>query len=359
MKPPKAKMRVPRRPALVISIAILMLSLLTLGAVSSPASSSSPAVSSAGTIVVENQALGYRLTLPDGYRVSGTTIVPGSGAFVGRAGYTLLSPAEEQALCLRENNGTPSPDGTKTLSVEVYLNPANAPAREWANGSHLRSARVTVEAASAGNLDAARFVADGRSLAYAIRANQRIYVLTPDVGPSMHPLDSIASSFVAIAPSQRPMPAPDTTPRDAATRLGTQLADAFAARDVDAVSRLMRTCIMSVAPYVDGQPLGGVLNRSIPSFLDGLRAGFSAATLTVVVDSKIQTGRRSDGFEIYFVRSVWTNNGRSINADLYLDKSVIDGRALWIQSSLQFQQADVVLGCIPYPSPWVSGGASC
>jgi hypothetical protein len=340
-----------------------MLSLLAFGAVSSLASSSSPAVSSAGTIVVENQTLGYRLTLPERYRVSGTTIVPGSGSFVGRAGYTLLSPAEEQAFCLRDNNGTPSPDGTKTLSVEVFLDPANASALEWAKGSHLRSARVTVEAASAGNLDAARFVADGKSFAYAIRANQRIYVLTPDVGPSIHPLDSIASTFVAIAPSQRPALAPDTTPRDAAVRLGTQLADAFATaiatRHVDAVSRLMRTCIMSVAPYVDGQPLGGVLNRSIPSFLDGLQAGFSAGTLTVVVDPKLQTGRRSDGSELYFVRSVWTNNGRSINADLYLDSSVIDGRALWIQSSLQFRQADVVLGCIPYPSPWVAGGASC
>jgi hypothetical protein len=338
---------------------MLILSLLTFGAVRSSASSSSPAMSSAGTVVVENQTLGYRLTLPDGYRVSGTTVVPGTGSFVGREGYTLLSPAEEQALCVRENNGTPSPDGTKTLSVEVYLNPADAPAREWANGSHLRSARVTVEAASAGNLDAARFVADGKSLAYAIRANQRIYVLTPDVGPSTHPLDSIASTFVAIPPSKRPMPAPDTTPRDAAAHLGTQLADAFAARNVDAVSSLVRTCIMSVAPYVDGQPLGGVLNSSMASFLDGLRAGFSAGTLTVVVDPTVQTGWRSDGAELYFVRSVWTNNGRSISADLYLDRSVIDGRALWIQSALQFRQAEVVRGCIPYPSPWVSGGASC
>lgn len=336
-----------------------MLSLLTFGAVSRPASSSSPAASSAGTIVVENQTLGYRLTLPDGYHLSGATIVPGSGAFVGRAAYTLLSPAEEQAVCSGDNNGTPSPDGTKTLSVEVYLNPANASAREWANGSHLRSPRVTVETASAGNLDAALFVAEGRSLGYAIRANQRIYVLTPNVGPSIHPLDSIAASFVAIAPAERPMPVADTTPRDAATRLAVQLAEAFAARNVDAVSSLMRTCIMSVAPYVDGQPLGGVLNRSIPAFLDGLRAGFSAAALTVVVDSTIQTGQRADGVEVYFVRSVWTNNGRSIKADLYLDTSAIDGRTLWIQSSLQFRQADVVRGCIPYPSPWVSGGASC
>ena len=133
--------------------------------------------------------------------------------------------------------------------------------------------------------------------------------------------------------------------------LGAALAKAFAAKDVDAIARLMPDCSIAAGHLVDGQLLGSHgLNRSVALFTRALRDRFAAGDLTVTVDPAVQF-RSQNGGE-YFVGSQWREPDRTIPIDLIFSEN--EGRWRWGLSLHYYTQAQVINGRIPYRSPWVS-----
>jgi hypothetical protein len=323
----------------------------------------------------ENLILGYRITFPQGYRRSSTTIITGQPEILGGDHYTLVTESAERdaarEACLHDIGDIPSlsPDRNSDIQISVSRNVGGISATEWAttprvSGAQALSTHQKVEVTTIAGLEAVRLVTDNatpETTAFVIRANDRIYVLGPiqSSAPSRLAkgwIDDIARTFVAIAPVAFPSPSATTPPRDAATRLARALAQAFAARDADGVARLMKPCWIAVTPLIDGRPPGGVLNRSVALFTQGLKERYAIGNLTVVVDPTLQVELQG-GREHFFVRSDWREPDRTTQFDLYFD--AIDGQWVWTQAQPHFQRAQFVNGCIPYRSPWVDGSASC
>lgn len=158
-------------------------------------------------------------------------------------------------------------------------------------------------------------------------------------------LDDIARTFVAVAPAPFPTPTATIPPRDAADDLAQKLAAAFAARDADAVARLMSDCWLFVSPLINGQPAGGVQYRSVALFTQGLRERFAAGDLDVSIDQTLRTNPRSPGS--FFVRSEWKERDRTSVIALYLMEA--DGRWIWFSAEPQDGW--------PCRRPWVSTDA--
>src|SRR5207244_11120930 len=110
---------------------------------------------------------------------------------------------------------------------------------------------TTAQAMTINGYEVARVVNQppGNTAFYAIRANGRIYVLNTAIGGGGLDnawLDRAAGTFTALVPRPfpTPTPAPVLSSRASAKQLRDKLADAFAARDADAVGRLMEPCHM-------------------------------------------------------------------------------------------------------------------
>jgi hypothetical protein len=166
-----------------------------------------------------------------------------------------------------------------------------------------------------------------------------------------------------ITPQPFPTPtAAAQTPRDAARALGGTLANAFAARDTDAVARLITpNCSIAVWTVVEPVQLGSesccVLNRAVSPFIQALRDRFTSGNLSVTVDPDVQV-RAEGGRERFFVRSEWRESDRMIQIDLYLEE--VDGQWRWVAAMHHYQRANLINGnCVPYRSPWVSTTGSC
>jgi hypothetical protein len=181
------------------------------------------------------------------------------------------------------------------------------------------------------------------TMAFVIRAGDRIYHLIPAVGP-LEPasLEAIAKTFVAITPTPYPAPTATASPRDSAAQLAARLAAALAAKNADAVAREMSDCWLFVSPLINGQPAGGVQYRSVALFTDGLRERFAAGDLDVTIDQTLRTNPRSP--ESFFVRSVWKEGDRSSVIDLYVREA--DDRWIWFSAEPQDGW--------PCRRPWVS-----
>lgn len=314
----------------------------------------------------ENLTLGYRITLPKDYRRSRATIVTGQAEFLGNDYYTLQTEVDERAQCLRDGGdvGFPqSADRDSDIVVQVTRTVSATSPLEFANQPNRRIVFTSVEPATIDGHEAARVAHQptGETAYYVIRANDRMYVVGPTQFslPSRLPkgwIDDIANTFVAIAPQAFPSPTPSQAPREAARQVGEALAKAFAARDADAVVRLMPSCWITVTPLIDGRPPGGVLLRSVALFTQGLRDRFMAGDLTVTVDPALQVVSQG-GLERFFVRSDWRDPDRTTQIDLYVEE--FDGRWQWTTAQPNYQRADFINGCIPYRSPWVPANSSC
>lgn len=236
---------------------------------------------------------------------------------------------------------------------------------EWAStprfpGAQPLSTHRKVEPATIGGHEAVRLVWEqtGETALFVIRANERMYVLSPTQGSlpsdlSKGWLDDIAKTFTAIPPQPFPSPTPSQPPREAARQLGDALAGAFAARDADAVARLMPTCWINVTALIDGEPPGGVLYRSVALFTQGLRERFARGDVTVTVDPTVQIDARGE----FFVRSDWREPDRTTRIDMILGER--DGRWQWFIATHHYRSADLVNRCVPYRSPWVSTTDPC
>lgn len=159
-------------------------------------------------------------------------------------------------------------------------------------------------------------------------------------------------------PAPFPAPTPTVAPRLAAQEAASALGRAFAARDAEAVARVMPECRISVVYAIDGVTPGqGGLGRSVSLFTQGLRERFAAGDLTVTVDTALQPDPET-GREAYFVRSEWREPDRTVRIDLFLEQR--DGRGVWHSARQHFSRSEISgSGCVPYRSPWVRSDSSC
>jgi hypothetical protein len=313
----------------------------------SPSPSASPALAP-GTF--ENRILGYRITLPPAYRLGGTSINAGQPELLGSERFTVTTVAEQQAECLSEvGGGLASLIKGEPVDVAVTANVRGLSAVQWATGSPYGSLH-TVEAVTVGGYEAARLVQQGKADTYVISANNRMYALTHLNAPSSQRLADIAASFRAIPPLPFPTAPPAQIARDAATNLGQRLAQAFAAKDANAVAGLMTDCRIAASANIGGATLGSEgLSRSSAAFITALRDRFAKGDLTVTVNPEVQVQAVSGQF---FVRSQWKEPDRTIPMDLFFRE--LDGRWQWT-SAIHYYPSMVGSGCIPYRSPWVAG----
>jgi hypothetical protein len=332
-----------------------------------PTASPTPGAATGGIVTYDSPILGYRISLPATYRRLSSDVFFAREEILGRDTYTVLTEQEEREECLRDLGDIPTPAAAALLFVEAYRNVAGVSAAEWVStprvpGAQVLSMHRKVEAVTIGGREAVRLVADNATAEiqlFAIRSDDRIYLITPTMWPSRHRLEDIAATFGTVARLPLPTPTPTTPPaarRQAATELAQALASAFAARDTDAVARLMPRCHLGVSP-AESLPNsgGGGLSRSVAAFIQGLRDRFASGDLTVTVDPTVQI--QNAGGRL-FVRSDWREPDRTIVIDLLLEER--DGRWQWVAAIHHYQQADFIKPyCIPYRSPWVTYASSC
>ena len=300
----------------------------------------------------ENRVLGYRITLPAAYRLVGSSINVGEPEQLGSDAFSVSTVAEQRADCLSETGGgIGSALKGEPVNVSVLANVRGLSVVPWAAGSAWGTLH-TVEAVTIGGYDAARLVQQGIARTYVISANDRMYVLSHLNSPSSQRLDDIAASFRALPPPPFPTAPPAQIARDAASTLGQRLAQAFAAKDANAVAGLMTDCRISAGANIGAGPNGsGGLSRSSSAFITALRDRFAKGDLTVTVSPEVQVQALTGQF---FVRSEWKEPDRTTPIDLFLRE--LDGRWQWT-SAIHYYPSLVGSGCIPYRSPWTT--SSC
>lgn len=305
----------------------------------SPATSLSPTASASASPFApgtfENAILGYRITLPQGYRRGSVSISTGPGVALGNDTYTPQTEQQARERCLSDSGDTGFLSYARAVvTVRVFRNVNGLSAQQWAMtpeapGGQPLSTHQKVEPTSINGQDAVRLVEDNAraaTTAFVIRAGDRIYHLSSVVMPlEGASLDDIARTFVAIPPAPFPTPTATIPPRETASDLAQKLAAAFAARNADAVARLMSDCWLFVSPLINGQPAGGVQYRSIALFTQGLRDRFAGGALTATVNQTLETDPRASG--MFFVRSEWKEPDRTTSIDLFLAE--IEGRWIW------------------------------
>lgn len=176
----------------------------------SPSLTSSPRPTLApGTF--ENSALGYRIRPPDGYRRYATLLVPGPDG-VGVDSFTLRTDAQERDLCVRQKGSSlPARETASDLQIRVVSNVGGMSAVDYASAPNRRIVFTTIQPTTVNGYEAAKVVhqQSGDTSSYVIRANNRIYEISPglDEQPSQLPkgwLDQIVLTFSGITPDASP-----------------------------------------------------------------------------------------------------------------------------------------------------------
>lgn len=330
---------------------------------------SATASSTSGIVTYDSPILGYRISLPATYRRLSPVLFAGQPEILGRDTYTLQTEAQDREECLHDLGDLPPASAAALLFVEAYRNVASVSVTEWVTtprvpGAQSLSTHRRVEPLTIGGREAVRLIADNATAEvelFAIRADDRIYVITPTmwVSPPQHQLDKVAATFEEIA--RQPFPTATATPppatrQQAATEVAQALARAFAARDADAVARLMPQCRVGVSL---AEPLpnsgGGGLGRSVALFTQALRDRFARGDLVVTVDPTVQL--QTEGGP-YVVRSDWREPDRTVRIDLILDERDAGGWR-WVAAIHYYQQSDFIKPCGTYRSPWVAATSSC
>jgi len=317
--------------------------------ISSPAPTASPALPS-GTF--ENAVLGYRITLPVAYRRMSSSVNPGATDPLGGEAYTTSTIEQVRDDCRTgAGQGLGGQMRYGYVVIAAHRNPDGLSAAKWAPGSPY-STHALVEPATIAGYDAARLVQGGEVRAYVIGANTRMYVLTQSGNAPAQVLADAADSFRAVTPA--PLPAPTVAPltrREGATQLAQRLAQAFAAKDADAVGALMTDCRMVSTETIAGVPLGTdhFPSRFAPEFIDALRGHFARGELSVTVDPNLQQHPVSGEFSI---TSQWREATRTTRIDLHLSER--EGRWLWHMATHHFPSRT---GDRCIRSPWVA--SSC
>jgi hypothetical protein len=298
-----------------------------------------------------NTTLAYGITLPAGYRPSSCqSWVDARTDLIGVDFFTPLSESEELDLNVGD---IPPAARASDFHVAVQRESGGRSVVEWARAQPINTG-ASVEATTIRGREAAKITSSDRigGVSFAIRANDRIYVVDTDIRregfDSAAFLAPIAASFTPISPG--PLPTPYTkAPRDAAQELATALAKAFSERDAAGVAIRMRGCTLGMYAMVEPPEPNNtccVLNRAIFPFIEALRPALAGGTVTVVVDPVIRSTVQG-GHEQFFAVSQWTENGKTRQIDLLFDER--GGRWYWSGAVHHFQRAD---GSVCYGRMW-------
>jgi hypothetical protein len=260
--------------------------------------------------------------------------VTGQDDFLGLDYFTLQTEAEAREACQRDIGDVFSGSRDSDLRVGVSRNPGGISVTEWVNtprspGAQPLSTHKQVEPVALRSYEAVRLTQQGQTMLYVIRVNDRVFELGPTQSSFPSSLgatywDDIAKTFTAITPQALPSPTATVPPRVATREIGERLAAAFAAKDADAVARLIwPRCWLNVFSTV---PSGGIA-RSVAKFVAALREPLTNSSVTVAVDPAVQVETNAFGTELYFVRSTWNESGRITPVDLILRE--VDGQWYW------------------------------
>lgn len=339
---------------------------LAASATPTPAASPTPFPSPTVAGTFENRVLGYRIKMPDEYRHSLGRVFTGQER-LGDDHFTTQTEAEARAACMEDAGHIPTPREPPDIGVQVHRNPSGLTADAWAKtpqtpGGQARSHHHSVVGFVVGPYEAVKLVQDNASAATSavvIRANDRVYEISytgawSPWSPSMQTfLDDIARTFEAIQPAAHPSATPTQSPEIAARDVADALVRAFAARDADAVRRLMPECHIGFAYAVDGVVPGqGGNNRSVHLFTQGLRELFATGALTVTIDRTLRSESDAGGVR-YYLRSEWREPDRTTRVDLYLQDR--GGAWLWGGATHHFASGE----CISFRRPWSSTQGGC
>ncbi len=313
----------------------------------SPSASSVPALTPPAVVpplvvAYESPALGYGVTLPDGFRQSDCLSTgPAGDGRIGGDTFTLLTPQQERASELAHvaRGGEPAmwtflvtvfrAEGLSALEVARRGCPLCDPATITAPGRQVQPIVVS-------GYEAAQTLINGEVRHIVVRANQRLYVielyfdenlaglrprprvLTADV------LSAVASTFRSRPVGVLPTPTPEPTiPPPGAQVTATTLARALQDRSVDVLGALLTPRCWFVVSPPNSAPTGRVTQAYSAELGDRFTAG-----LRITVDPTVRVAQTAGaGGGHYFVRSQWTDSGRTTVADLYLRE--IEGRWYW------------------------------
>lgn len=150
---------------------------------------------------------GYQLTLPDGWRQSAklSRVITGNTVHLGHDTFTVRSDQDESRL-IAQFPETLGPEWQYVVVVEVYNNPTNLSASQWANTPLLAgwAKGQTVSSVTFDGKSAARITNGARySVAYYVAVPGKMFLVgeradTPAWFPSgaqTSTLDGIVSSF--------------------------------------------------------------------------------------------------------------------------------------------------------------------
>jgi len=197
------------KPSISRALVIALLSTFALAALLTSSTRASSQLSGASEVgghpaaareIYENPALGYRITLPPGYRRALSVVDSGN---VGHDAFTARSDAADGELCARERASRLQPaERQADIRVIVHGNTDGASALAFVSAPNRRLPFSRVESLTVNGLEAARIVFEpsGDTAWLAIRANGRLYEIHPFVLalPSTQPkgwLDQTAASF--------------------------------------------------------------------------------------------------------------------------------------------------------------------
>jgi hypothetical protein len=104
----------------------------TASPVASPSPTRTPTALPPGTF--ENKVLGYRITLPERYRLDGSRITPGQPPYLGGDNYTPLTEQQARERCLSDNDDVGFLIyAREDINVNVLRNLNGLSAEQWAN----------------------------------------------------------------------------------------------------------------------------------------------------------------------------------------------------------------------------------
>lgn len=286
---------------------------------------------SAPTLVVryESPALGYGIQLPAGFRRSDCLSAWSSegGRFTSDV-FTLLA-AEEERTQDRGHVAWGGPVAWQAIWIMVFKADGR-PALEWAQQYGSLGGIERHETAVIDGHEATRTVVERKAQLYVVRAGDRMYLISvpPESRLPEGVLDAVARSFQPGPGGALPTPSPHPQVAPAAAReAATRVAAALEASQMGSLPALITPrCWLEVWTLSkDG--------RAVEPYLAELRTRFQSGGLRIEVEPTVQVAQQpGPGALRFFVRSDWTEAGRTTPIDLFLGE--IDGQWYWAGAQL-------------------------
>lgn len=315
------------------AIAALLAATVGCGPATVASSQSPPPSPTASTHT--NAVLGYTVTLPPPWRLSGclsrVETAP-EQTLIGQDILTWHSVPEEQDLGVTGGTGAV---GAFAWVISVIVQTSGQSASEYATarlgGVGGRVATDTIDGRPAARIDDGA----GNALAYYVANAGRVYSIGLTVNSDPRPVrvspatfDAIAHSVRLTTPAARPTPTAVPIVTAAVEQIADAVAAAFAASDADRLRDLMTPVCWFNAGY--NQSEGSAASRD--KVAAGLRTSFTQGLKVTVEPRPIMTKPPMPGS--FWIWSTWSEYGvpprttpRS-NVQLVFDQ--IDGRWYWV-----------------------------